>query len=43
MHEFTSNLKPMIEDFLKFKHALGIKDDTEGFNVEQLDENKKCE
>ena len=42
MHEFTSNLKPLIEDFLKFKHALGIKYDTGSFYLEQLDKYNKC-
>lgn len=37
MNDFTSNLKPLMEDFLEFKHALGIKYDTGRFYLEQLD------
>lgn len=42
MNDFTSNLKPLIEDFLEFKHALGIKYDTGRFYLEQLDKYNKC-
>jgi integrase len=42
MSDFTSNLKPLIEDFLEFKHALGIKYDTGRFYLEQLDKYNKC-
>ena len=36
MNNFTSNLKPLIKDFLEFKHALGIKYDTGKFYLKQL-------
>jgi integrase/recombinase XerD len=42
MNDFTSNLKPLIEDFLEFKHALGIKYDTGRFYLEQLDKYNAC-
>ena len=41
MNDFTSNLKPLIEEFLEFKHALGIKYDTGRFYLEQLDKYNK--
>lgn len=42
MNNFTSNLKPLIEDFLEFKHALGVKYDTGRFYLEQLDKYNVC-
>ena len=42
MNEFTSNLKPLMEDFLDFKHALGIKYHTGRFYLEQLDKYNAC-
>ena len=42
MNEFTSNLKPLMDDFLDFKHALGIKYHTGRFYLEQLDKYNAC-
>ncbi|XCP86168.1 hypothetical protein ABXS75_04990 [Roseburia hominis] len=42
MNDFTSNLKPLIEDFFEFKHALGFKYDTGRFYLEQLDKYNAC-
>lgn len=37
MNEYISNLKPLIEDFLEFKYALGIKYVTGAYYLRQLD------
>ena len=37
MSQYISNLKPLIEDFLEFKNALGIKYVTGSYYLRQLD------
>ena len=37
MNQYISNLKPLIEDFLEFKNALGIKYVTGAYYLRQLD------
>lgn len=42
MNDFTSNLGTLIEEFLEFKHALGIKYNTSNYYLKQLDKYNKC-
>ena len=37
MNQYISNLKPLIEDFLKFKNALGIQYKSGSYYLKQLD------